>query len=113
MYEHEYASLNVRKYFFLAFLFLVHRQSIVLSCQINTLKNARSLCSTITQKGANLHELLGKELDARVRISTSIDDFIVIVCSCLNITIYVMYLGGSARRDESRHGTVQSSRRHP
>ncbi|CAF0798128.1 unnamed protein product [Rotaria sp. Silwood1] len=32
---------------------------------ITTLKNARQLCSTITQKGANLHELLGKELDAR------------------------------------------------
>ncbi|CAF3481044.1 unnamed protein product [Rotaria socialis] len=32
---------------------------------ISTLKNARQLCSTITQKGANLHELLGKELDAR------------------------------------------------
>ncbi|CAF1140682.1 unnamed protein product [Didymodactylos carnosus] len=32
---------------------------------ISTLKNARILCSTITQKGANLHELLGKELDAR------------------------------------------------
>lgn len=32
---------------------------------IGTLKNARQLCSTITQKGANLHELLGKELDAR------------------------------------------------
>lgn len=34
--------------------------------QISTLKSARQLCSTITQKGANLHELLGKELDARV-----------------------------------------------
>ncbi|CAF2970910.1 unnamed protein product [Rotaria sp. Silwood2] len=32
---------------------------------ISTLKSARQLCSTITQKGANLHELLGKELDAR------------------------------------------------
>jgi clusterin-associated protein 1 len=34
--------------------------------QMSTLKNARLLCSTITQKGANLHELLGKEVDARV-----------------------------------------------
>jgi hypothetical protein len=33
---------------------------------MSTLKNARLLCSTITQKGANLHELLGKEIDARV-----------------------------------------------
>ncbi|CAF0913997.1 unnamed protein product [Rotaria sordida] len=32
---------------------------------MTTLKNARLLCSTITQKGANLHELLGKEVDAR------------------------------------------------
>ncbi|CAF0993618.1 unnamed protein product [Adineta steineri] len=32
---------------------------------IGILKSARQLCSTITQKGANLHELLGKELDAR------------------------------------------------
>lgn len=34
--------------------------------QISTLKNARALCSVITQKGSNLHELLAKELDARV-----------------------------------------------
>ncbi|CAF2029434.1 unnamed protein product [Rotaria magnacalcarata] len=32
---------------------------------ITTLKSARLLCSTITQKGANLHELLSKEVDAR------------------------------------------------
>ncbi|CAF3872111.1 unnamed protein product [Rotaria sp. Silwood2] len=32
---------------------------------MSTLRNARLLCSTITQKGANLHELLGKEVDAR------------------------------------------------
>ncbi|CAF3597040.1 unnamed protein product [Rotaria sp. Silwood1] len=32
---------------------------------MSTLRNARLLCSTITQKGANLHELLGKEIDAR------------------------------------------------
>ncbi len=38
--------------------------------KIGTLKNARTICSTITQKGANLHELLGKELDARVRTIT-------------------------------------------
>jgi clusterin-associated protein 1 len=39
--------------------------------QISTLKNARLLCSTITQKGANLYELLGKEIDARVRSDCS------------------------------------------
>ncbi|CAF1083811.1 unnamed protein product [Adineta ricciae] len=36
-----------------------------MSDDIGILKNARQLCSTITQKGANLHELLGKEIDAR------------------------------------------------
>jgi hypothetical protein len=52
---------DVNIYFILFFLLIW-----ILCFQISTLKNARLLCSTITQKGANLHELLGKELDARV-----------------------------------------------
>ncbi|CAF0923569.1 unnamed protein product [Adineta ricciae] len=44
---------------------LDHRYRYAMNDDIGTLKTARSLCSTITQKGANLHELLGKEVEAR------------------------------------------------
>ncbi|CAF1577100.1 unnamed protein product, partial [Adineta steineri] len=42
-----------------------NRYRYTMNDDIGILKSARLLCSTITQKGANLHELLGKELDAR------------------------------------------------